>query len=220
MNAKEVIAARAARELHNGDIVNLGIGLPTMIPDYLPKGVEITIHAELGIIGAGMRPEESTEHYAPYHVTDAGGAPASAVKDGVFVDSASNFGLIRGGHVNVCILGALEVDQEGNIANWIIPGKRMPGMGGAMDLCVGAKRCIVVMEHTSKGQPKILERCTLPYTAVRCVNTIITEMGVIQVTDEGLLLTEINPDYTVEEVRNATGVKLLISPELHSMFVD
>lgn len=217
MNAKEIIAARAAKELKNGDVVNLGIGLPTMIPNYLPEDVQVTIHAELGIVGAGTRPSDDEAHYAPYHVTDAGGSPSSAIAGGAFIDSASNFGLIRGGHVDACILGALEVDQEGNLANWIIPGKKMPGMGGAMDLCVGAKRCIVAMEHTAKGKPKILEKCTLPYTAVRCVDTIITEMGVMQVTPEGLLLTEIHPDYTVADVQNATQARLIVSPDLKEM---
>ena len=217
MNAKEIIAARAARELKNGDIVNLGIGLPTMIPSYLPPDVELTIHAELGLVGAGGRPEEADSAYAPYHVTDAGGSPSSAVPGGSYADSATNFALIRGGHVDACILGALEVDEEGSLANWIIPGKKMPGMGGAMDLCVGAKRCIVTMEHTAKGRPKILKKCTLPYTAVKCVNMIITEMCVIRVTPEGLELTEINPEYTVEDVQNATEATLKISPNLKEM---
>ena len=193
MTAKEIIAARAAKELENGDIVNLGIGLPTMIPQFLPPDVEVTIHAELGIVGAGGRPDEEHENYAPYHVTDAGG------------------------HVDACILGALEVDEEGSLANWIIPGKKMPGMGGAMDLCVGAKKCIVAMEHTAKGRPKILKKCTLPYTAVKCVDMIITEMGVIQVTPDGLELAEINPAYTVEDVQKATEAELKISPTLKPM---
>ncbi|WP_312280216.1 3-oxoacid CoA-transferase subunit B [Oscillibacter sp.] len=217
MNAKEVIAARAAKELKNGDIVNLGIGLPTMIPSFLPKDIEVTIHAELGIVGAGGRPGEEDGHYAPYHVTDAGGAPSSVLTGGAFTDSATNFALIRGGHVDACILGALEVDEEGSLANWIIPGKKMPGMGGAMDLCVGAKQCIVAMEHTAKGKPKILKKCTLPYTAVNCVTTIITEMGVMKVTDRGLLLTEINPEYTVEEVRAATEAPLSVADNLQPM---
>lgn len=217
MTAKEIIAARAAKELKNGDIVNLGIGLPTMIPQFLPPDVEVTIHAELGIVGAGGRPDEEHEDYAPYHVTDAGGAPASVAPGGSYADSATNFALIRGGHVDACILGALEVDEEGSLANWIIPGKKMPGMGGAMDLCVGAKKCIVAMEHTAKGRPKILKKCTLPYTAVKCVDMIITEMGVIRVTPDGLELTEINPDYTVEDVQKATAAELKISPTLKSM---
>ena len=217
MTAKEIIAARAAKELEKGDTVNLGIGLPTMIPQFLPPDVEVTIHAELGIVGAGGRPDEEHENYAPYHVTDAGGAPASVAPDGSYADSATNFALIRGGHVDACILGALEVDEEGSLANWIIPGKKMPGMGGAMDLCVGAKKCIVAMEHTAKGRPKILKKCTLPYTAVKCVDMIITEMGVIQVTPDGLELAEINPAYTVEDVQKATEAELKISPTLKPM---
>lgn len=217
MNPKEIIAARTAKELKNGDIVNLGIGLPTLIPNYLPDDVEVTIHAELGIVGAGGRTAEGDQNHAPYHVTDAGGAPSSAASGGSFADSATNFALIRGGHVDACILGALEVDEEGSLANWIIPGKKMPGMGGAMDLCVGARRCIVAMEHTAKGKPKILKKCTLPYTAVKCVNKIITEMGVINVTANGLELVEINPEYTVEDVQNATEAPLRVSPNLVSM---
>lgn len=162
---KGFIAKRCAKELKDGDVVNLGIGLPTLIPHYLPEGVELIIHAELGIVSAGKAPKEGDENYDPYHVVDAGGSPASVAYGGGFIDSASNFGLIRGGHVDACFLGALEVDAEGNLANWIIPGKKMPGMGGAMDLCVGAKHCIVCMEHTAKGNPKIFEKCRLPLTA-------------------------------------------------------
>ena len=146
---KGFIAKRCAKELKDGDVVNLGIGLPTLIPHYLPEGVEVILHAELGIVSAGKAPKEGDENYDPYHVVDAGGSPASVAYGGGFIDSASNFGLIRGGHVDACFLGALEVDAEGNLANWIIPGKKMPGMGGAMDLCVGAKHCIVCMEPVS-----------------------------------------------------------------------
>ena len=161
---KGFIAKRCAKELKNGDVVNLGIGLPTLIPNYLPKDVELIIHAELGIVSAGKSPKEGDDNYDPYHVVDAGGSPSSVAFGGGFIDSASNFGLIRGGHVDACFLGALEVDAEGNLANWIIPGKKMPGMGGAMDLCVGARKCIVCMEHTAKGNPKIFEKCRLPLT--------------------------------------------------------
>ena len=149
---KAFIAKRCAKELKDGDVVNLGIGLPTMIPSYLPEGVELIIHAELGIVSAGATPKEGDANYDPYHVIDAGGGVASVAFGGGFIDSATNFGLIRGGHVDACFLGALEVDAQGNLANWIIPGKKMPGMGGAMDLCVGAKKCIVCMEHTAKGK--------------------------------------------------------------------
>lgn len=205
---KAAIAARVARELHDGDVINLGIGLPTMVPAYLPQGVHVILHSENGIVGTG--PEPAPEEAEPFHVTDAGGKAAAAAPGGCFIDSSTSFGLIRGGHVDCTILGALEVDQEGNLANWIIPGKKLPGMGGAMDLVVGAKRVIVAMEHTSKGSPKILNHCRLPITAARCVNTIITEMGVMEVTPHGLELRELNPGYTVEMVQQATECPLII----------
>ena len=214
---KGFIAARCAKELKNGDVVNLGIGLPTLIPAYLPEGVELVIHAELGIVGAGANPKPGDDNYMPYHVTDAGGAPASVAFDGAFTDSATNFGLIRGGHVDACFLGALEVDAEGSLANWIIPGKKMPGMGGAMDLCTGAKKCIVCMEHTAKGNPKIFEKCRLPLTASHCVNKIITEMCVLEVTPDGLLMTEINPEFSVEDVKAATAAPVAVAENLKSM---
>ena len=214
---KGFIAKRCAKELKDGDVVNLGIGLPTLIPAYLPEGVELVIHAELGIVGAGANPKPGDDNYLPYHVTDAGGAPASVAFDGSFTDSATNFGLIRGGHVDACFLGALEVDAEGSLANWIIPGKKMPGMGGAMDLLVGAKNVIVAMEHTAKGNPKIFEKCRLPLTASHCVNKIITEMCVMEVTPEGLMMTEINPEFTVEDVKAATACPVLVAEDLKSM---
>ena len=214
---KGFIAARCAKELKDGDVVNLGIGLPTLIPAYLPEGVELVIHAELGIVGAGANPKPGDDNYMPYHVTDAGGAPASVAFDGAFTDSATNFGLIRGGHVDACFLGALEVDAEGSLANWIIPGKKMPGMGGAMDLCTGAKKCIICMEHTAKGNPKIFEKCRLPLTASHCVNKIITEMCVLEVTPDGLLMTEINPEFTVEDVKAATAAPIAVAENLKSM---
>ena len=214
---KGFIAARCAKELKDGDVVNLGIGLPTLIPAYLPEGVELVIHAELGIVGAGANPKPGDDNYMPYHVTDAGGAPASVAFDGAFTDSATNFGLIRGGHVDACFLGALEVDAEGSLANWIIPGKKMPGMGGAMDLCTGAKKCIICMEHTAKGNPKIFEKCRLPLTASHCVNKIITEMCVLEVTPDGLLMTEINPEFTVEDVKAATAAPVAVAENLKSM---
>ena len=214
---KGFIAQRCAKELKDGDVVNLGIGLPTLIPAYLPEGVELVIHAELGIVGAGANPKPGDANYLPYHVTDAGGAPASVAFDGAFTDSATNFGLIRGGHVDACFLGALEVDAEGSLANWIIPGKKMPGMGGAMDLCTGAKKCIICMEHTAKGNPKIFEKCRLPLTASHCVNKIITEMCVLEVTPDGLLMTEINPEFTVEDVKAATAAPIAVAENLKSM---
>lgn len=211
---KHYIARRVAKELKDGDVVNLGIGLPTLVPQYLPQGVHVTLQSENGIIGAAAVTDETRD---PVHVVDAGGSPSAVTSSGCFIDSATSFGLIRGGHVDVTILGGLEVDQEGSLSNWLIPGKKMPGMGGAMDLLVGARNVIVAMEHTAKGQPKILEKCTLPYTAVHCVTKIITEMGVMAVTDRGLELTEYNPELTVEQIQAATGAKLIISPTLHPM---
>ena len=211
---KSFIAARVAKELKDGDVVNLGIGIPTMVPGFLPEGVHVTLHAENGIIGAGVVTDENRD---AIHVVDAGGQPAAASAMGCFIDSATSFGLVRGGHVDATILGGLEVDEEGSLSNWIIPGKKMPGMGGAMDLLVGAKNVIVAMEHTAKGNPKILTKCKLPYTAVHCVTKIITEMCVIECTKDGLLLTEYNPEFTVEDIQAATEAKLIISPDLKPM---
>lgn len=206
---KGYIAKRVAKEFKDGDFVNLGIGLPTMVPDYLPADVHVVLEAENGMAGAGGVPE-----VADPDVVNAGGAPASIAPGGAFIDSATSFALIRGGHVDATVLGALQVDEKGNLANWIIPGKMVPGMGGAMDLVVGASNVIVAMEHTQKGAPKILKECTLPLTAKTCVTKIITEMGVINVTDKGLELVEINPEFTVEDVQVATEATLIISPDL------
>ena len=211
---KSTIAARVAKELKNGDVVNLGIGIPTMVPNFLPDDVKVILHAELGCVGAGPKPD--AEHADPY-VVDAGGSPSSCNPGGAFIDSATSFCIIRGGHVDATILGCLECDQEGNMSNWIIPGKKMPGMGGAMDLVVGAKKVIVAMEHTAKGNHKILTKCRLPLTAMKVVNKIITEMAVIEVTDKGLVLTEYNPAFTVEEIQAATEATLTISPDLKPM---
>jgi len=212
---KDYIAKRVAKELRDGDVVNLGIGLPTLVPNYLPEGVNLVLQSENGIIGTGPKP--SAEDAQPFYVTDAGGKPSSVSLGGAFIDSSVSFGLIRGGHVDVTILGALEVDEKGNLANWIIPGKMVPGMGGAMDLVVGAKKVIVAMEHTAKGAPKILKKCSLPFTAVNCVDMIVSEMGVMKVTAEGLVLSEINPEFTTEQVQEATEAKLIISKELTHM---
>lgn len=211
---KGYIAARVAKELNDGDVVNLGIGLPTLVPNYLPEGVNVTLQAELGCINVGTLTEENKDLF---HVVDAGGSPSAVAPGGSFIDSATSFGLIRGGHVDATVLGGLEVDEEGSLSNWIIPGKKMPGMGGAMDLLVGAKNVIVAMEHTVKGKPKILKRCRLPYTAVKCITKIITEMGVMEVTPEGLLLTEYNTEFTVEDIQAATEAVLIISPDLKPM---
>ena len=211
---KAFIAARVAKELKDGDVVNLGIGLPTLVPNYLPEGVHVTLQSENGIIGTGSVTDENKD---PIHVVDAGGSPSAVGHGGSFIDSSVSFGLIRGGHVDATVLGGLEVDEEGSLSNWIIPGKKMPGMGGAMDLLVGAKNVIVAMEHTAKGNPKILKKCRLPYTAVHCITKIITEMAVINVTDKGLELVEYNPEFTVEQIQAATEATLIVSPDLKPM---
>lgn len=211
---KPFIAKRVAKELHDGDVVNLGIGLPTMVPAFLDPSVSITLQSENGFIGlVDADPEAEDAAY----IVNAGGQPAGVAKDGMFFDSATSFSIIRGGHVDATILGSLQVDQEGNIANWIIPGKMVPGMGGAMDLVVGAKRVIVAMEHTQKGAHKILKKCTLPLTAAHQVNLIVTEMAVIEVTDQGLVLKEYNPEYTVEDIQAATEAKLIVAEDLKPM---
>ena len=211
---KGFIAKRVAAELKDGDVVNLGIGLPTLVPNYLPEGVHVTLQSENGSVGTGTLSDENKD---PCYVTDAGGSPAAVALGGAFIDSCSSFALIRGGHVDATILGGLEVDEEGSLSNWIIPGKKVPGMGGAMDLLVGAKNVIVAMEHTAKGNPKILKKCRLPYTAVHCITKIITEMAVINVTPKGLELVEYNPEFTVEQIQAATEATLIVSPDLKAM---
>jgi len=211
---REAIAKRVALELKDGDVVNLGIGLPTMVPNYLQKDVHVTLQSENGLLGMGPKPAEGQENP---ELTDAGGGFITAIEGACSFDSATSFGIIRGGHVDVTILGALQVDEKGNLANWIIPGKKAPGMGGAMDLLVGAKKVILAMEHTAKGNHKILKKCTLPLTAAGQVNLIVTEMGVIEVTPEGLVLREIHPEFTVEQVQAATEAQLIISPDLKAM---
>lgn len=211
---KEIIARRVAKELKDGDVVNLGIGLPTMVANYLPEGVHIILQSENGIMGMGPAAEPGKEDV---DIINAGAQYVTVNPGAMFFDSATSFGIIRGGHVDATILGALEVDQVGNLANWIVPGKMVPGMGGAMDLVVGAKKVIIAMQHTQKGKHKILDACTLPYTAIKVVDMIVTEMGVMEVTPEGIVLTEINPDYTVEQVQEATQCKLIVSPSLKNM---
>jgi acetate CoA/acetoacetate CoA-transferase beta subunit len=211
---KETIARRVAQELNDGDVVNLGIGIPTLVPNYLPKGIHVVLHSENGIVGAGPRP--SPEGAEPLHVTDAAGAPASVASGGCYIGSSMSFGLIRGGHIDCTVLGALEVDAEGNLANWIIPGKKVPGMGGAMDLVVGAKKVIAAMEHTAKGAPKILAKCRLPFTAVKCVHRIITEMAVFDITDEGLVLREQNSSFTLDDIHGATGAVFSVASDIKS----
>ena len=211
---KGFIARRVAKEFRDGEVANLGIGLPTLVPNYLPKGIQVTLHAENGTVGAAPA---DPAHPEPIRDVDAGGQPSGVIPGGAFIDSATSFALIRGGHVDATVLGGLEVDEEGSLANWIIPGKKMPGMGGAMDLLVGAKKVIVAMEHTAQGNPKILKKCRLPYTAVHCVSRIITEMAVIDVTDKGLVLIEYNPEFTVEQIQAATEANLTVSPDLKPM---
>lgn len=214
--SRELIVKRVAKELKDGDVVNLGIGMPTLVANYIPDGMDVTFQSENGFLGLGPAPEEGKEDK---HLVNAGGQPVTIKPGGMFFDSATSFAIIRGGHVDVTVLGALQVDEEGNLANWMIPGKMVPGMGGAMDLVVGAKRVIVAMEHTAKGAHKILKKCQLPLTAAKQVNTIITEMGVMEVTKEGIVLTEIAEGYTVEDVQAATEAKLIISNELKKMEV-
>ena len=208
---KEFIAKRVAKELKDGDVVNLGIGLPTLVSNYVPEGIFVTLQAENGYTGAGPAPAPED---ADPSVVNAGGQPASVLAHGAYFDSATSFGLIRGGHLDMTVLGALQVDEEGNLANYMIPKKMVPGMGGAMDLVSGAKKVIVAMEHTQKGNHKILSACNLPLTGAKCVDMIITEMGVMEITDKGIKLTEINPEYTKEQVQEATGAKLIIADDL------
>lgn len=214
MDLREKIARRVAKELSDGDIVNLGIGMPTMVSDFIPEGVEVILQSENGFIGMGPAPKEGDEDP---DIVNAGGMPITVKTGSCFFDSAVSFGIIRGGHVDATILGALQVDEKGNLASWMIPGKMVPGMGGAMDLVVGAKRVIIAMEHTAKGKPKILKECTLPLTAVGEVDLIVTEMGVIEPTEEGLVLREIAEGISVEEIQAVTEANLIIDPNLKTM---
>ncbi|MDR1793626.1 MAG: 3-oxoacid CoA-transferase subunit B [Bacteroidales bacterium] len=209
-----IIAKRCALEIKDGYVVNLGIGLPTLIPNYLPQNIHVTLQSENGMLGMGASPQPGQEDK---NFVNAGGGYITANKGASTFDSAKSFGIIRGGHVDITILGALQVDKKGNLANWMIPGKKTPGMGGAMDLLVGTKKIILAMEHTAKGNHKILEECTLPLTAAGQVNMIVTEMGVMNITKEGIELTEINPEFTVADVQNATGARLIISKNLQNM---
>ena len=210
MDPRELIARRVALELHDNTLVNLGIGLPTLVTKFVPPGLRVYFQAENGIIGFGDRPPEGMEDV---HLTDAGGAFVSAQPGAVAFDSAMSFALIRGGHVDLTVLGGLQVDRLGRLANWIIPGKLVPGMGGAMDLVTGARRVIVAMNHTQKGEPKIVEELTLPPTSERRVTLIVTEMAVIEPTPEGLLLRELAPGVDVASVTAATGAELKVHPQ-------
>lgn len=204
---RERIARRVAMELRDGMVVNLGIGMPTLVANFVPQGVDVLFQSENGFVGLGPAPAPGEEDP---DITNAGAQPVTILPGGACFDSAMSFAIIRGGHVDVTVLGALEVDACGNLANWMVPGKMVPGMGGAMDLTVGAKRVIIAMEHTAKGNHKILEACTLPFTAKGEVDLIVTDMAVIEVTPEGLVLKEIAPDTTVEEVVAATGAKMIV----------
>ena len=216
MDDKILIAKRVARELKDGSLVNLGIGLPTLVPKYLPPGIEIYFQSENGIIGMAPMPGAGMEEPS---LTDAGGGFVGAIPGAASIDSCLSFGLIRGGHLDVTILGGLEVDEQGRLANWMVPGKMVPGMGGAMDLVTGAKRVIVAMSHTAKGKPKILKRCTLPLTSVRRVNLIVTEMAVIEPTDEGLVLRETAPGVNIEKIIAATEASLIIPEHVPEMLI-
>jgi acetate CoA/acetoacetate CoA-transferase beta subunit len=211
---RELIVKRVAKELKDGDVVNLGIGLPTEVANYIPEGMEVTLQSENGFIGLGAAPAEGEEDK---DLVNAGSKFSTVVPGAAFFDSATSFMIIRGGHVDVTVLGALQVDEKGNLANWMIPGKMVPGMGGAMDLVAGAKKVIVAMEHTQKGNHKILKKCNLPLTACHEVDLIVTEMGVMKVTEQGLLLTEIAPETTIEEIQTATEAELIISKDLKVM---
>ncbi len=211
---RDTIARRAALELKDGYIVNLGIGLPTLVPNFLDPGVKVLLQSENGLIGMGSTPISGEEN--PEFV-NAGGQFTSCVEGGATFDSSMSFSIIRGGHVDATILGAMQVDEKGNLANWMIPGKKVPGMGGAMDLVVGAKKVILAMEHTAKGSPKILKECTLPLTAKEEVDLIITEMGVMEITKEGIVLIELHPEFSLEDIQNATEAKLIVSKDLIPM---
>lgn len=204
---REIIAKRTALEFSAGDIITLGIGLPTEVANYLPENMHIMVQSENGMIGVGNRDLTAS---ADAKIINAGGLPVTAKSGAVFFDTAMSFTIIRGGHINATVLGALQVDEAGNLANWSVPNVFTPGMGGAMDLVVGAKKVIVAMEHTAKGEPRIVKKCTLPLTAAHEVDMIITERAVINVTPQGLLLSEINPLFSLEDIIASTAADLII----------
>lgn len=208
---REYIAKRVAQELRDGFVVNLGIGLPTLVANYVPEGMDVVFQSENGIIGVGPAPEPGKEDK---DTINAGGGFVTVLPGAQYFDSCTSFGIIRGGHVDATVLGALQVDEEGNLANWMVPGKKVPGMGGAMDLVVGAKEVIVAMEHTANGQIKILKKCNLPLTAAKEVDLIITEKCVIKVTPEGLVLTEVSPYSSIEDVKANTEAELIILEDI------
>ena len=214
MDSKEVIARRIAQELKTGDLVNLGVGLPTAVVRYLPAGIGVFFHSENGLIGMEPLPEPGSEDS---YLSDAGGAFIGAVPGACSFDSCFCFGLIRGGHLDIAVLGGLQVDERGLLANWMIPGKMIPGMGGAMDLATGARRVIIAMTHTVKGAPKIVKKCTLPLTSVRPVSLVVTELAVIEPSAEGLVLKERAPGVTVENIVAATEASLIVPAHVPEM---
>jgi acetate CoA/acetoacetate CoA-transferase beta subunit len=214
MDAQTIIAKRIARELKTDMLVNLGIGIPTKVANFIPKDVKVFFQSENGLIGTGPIPEEGMAHPL---LTDAGGNPVTALPGASTFDSAMSFGLIRGGHVDITVLGALQVDGSGLLANWMIPGKMVPGMGGAMDLVTGAKRVIIAMQHTAKGKPKIVESCTLPLTSARPIDMLVSEMAVITFKDGKATLLETGPGVTVDQVVAATAAKLVLPERIPEM---
>ena len=214
MEPQAVIARRIARELKSGMLVNLGIGIPTLVANYVPQGMQVFFQSENGLIGTGAPPEEGMAHPT---LTDAGGRPVTALPGASTFDSAMSFGLIRGGHLDLTVLGGLQVDEEGHLANWMIPGKMVPGMGGAMDLVTGARRVIVAMQHTAKGKPKIMKKCTLPITSLRRVDLLVTELAVIAFDNGRATLLETGPGISVDQVTAATEAALVIAKKVPEM---